>query len=143
MPKRPKGVPDDAVYFPEDKEWGQGAIGLWKHPNGHWRYWAAKGYLISEADYKHGRLLSYRRYHPDGSLAEEGTLDKTGRVVEQTWILPPKGVKSPEDVPSMFHPPKGTARVVKIPRSIPVTARFYDADGNELDNRGRRVRKKK
>lgn len=77
--ERPAGVPEEAFWNADEKEWQVGSYsqGLKKkkrRPVGQWRYWTAGGQLCCIANFdEQGELHgSLERFHPDGTLASRG-----------------------------------------------------------------------
>jgi len=70
---RPADVPAAAIWNDEENEWelGNTVNGL---KVGAWKWWAAPdGYLVCESEFDpQGELVSYVRFHPDGSVARQG-----------------------------------------------------------------------
>ncbi|SEW39348.1 Antitoxin component YwqK of the YwqJK toxin-antitoxin module [Chitinophaga sp. YR573] len=71
--ERPQQVPEEAVYVATNKEWQLGNTNEVGHKIGLWKTWHETGYLRVTVDYSDTTLpFHYQRFHPDGTLAEEG-----------------------------------------------------------------------
>lgn len=76
-PERPHNVPKQAEWNPHEKQWELGNY----HPSGTrcgtWRHWWHEtGHLCAESEYSVEFLETYKRYHPDGTLSQQVSLDR-------------------------------------------------------------------
>ncbi|MBN2378271.1 hypothetical protein JXM67_00495 [candidate division WOR-3 bacterium] len=73
-PHRPEHVPPEAVWLEADNEWELGTTKDGKKV-GKWQWWLAPTYhLCCETYYNDdGEIVSYTRYHPDGTWSRKGT----------------------------------------------------------------------
>src|SRR5512138_384985 len=131
-PKRPPGVPAEAEYFPDWKEWGVGRK-VDGEMVGAWKLWRDDGTFVEDSTWAAGKCDGEkRRYHDDGSLASVAQYanDVMGDIVHHRTK---KKTREPnfDDLPKQI-------RVIEFPRrgEWQYAQRFRTADGKEVDLRG-------
>ena len=133
---RPEGVPEDAIWKQDDREWEQAPTDDDGEKHGLVRWWRADGSLVCETPYVHGKAEGEgRRYHESGELSQ--TFHFVGDKLhgERTWY--PTDTETSETATQGFG--ANVARIVSVYEDgNPVgTPKCYDADGTEVDRYGR------
>ncbi len=74
MMKRPKTVPEDAVFNADENQWELGKRNAAGKPDGLWKFWwATTGHHCCDTVYsKNGTVETFTRYHPDGTYSRKG-----------------------------------------------------------------------
>ncbi|MEC4113411.1 SMI1/KNR4 family protein [Myroides pelagicus] len=126
--KRPKTVPIEAVYDREEQQWVLGQNNALGQPIGEWKCWAGEGYLSSNTFFsEEGELIRCDRFHPNGALAQQMSLDEQGEH-QVTYY------KAAVDTDEYFpHSPFVNAhKAVKQNNSSPSAYLFYDESDSQL-----------
>ncbi|MFJ4683000.1 hypothetical protein [Streptomyces sp. NPDC088789] len=130
FPDRPEGVPAEAEWLAEDREWALGETGA-RGRTGEWRCWRPDGSLAETSRWVDGRMHGlHLRYHDDGSVAMEGP-----------WVEGRRGTTvlyradAPTQETTMEQLPRSVRRMVQDfdAEGYFVRQRFYTADGTEVD----------
>ncbi|AFC25809.1 toxin-antitoxin system YwqK family antitoxin [Saprospira grandis] len=81
QPNRPANLPEEAKWVQSKNRWEAGAINANGKTVGPWKIWRKNGQLWMEMEYdEQGKHINdYRRYHPDGSISQEGSY-KAGKL---------------------------------------------------------------
>lgn len=132
--ERPAQVPENATFDEKEQNWELGEKDGDDKKIGLWTYWRGDGSKECEEEWGDGRArLTYRRFHPDGSVSQSGAKD----LVKDVWVGPMRwtslDVESPED---KFFP----ARNVKAARAFALV--FEDGwvvEEQVLDASGARI----
>lgn len=135
MEKHPD-IPQTAIWSAKNNEWLTGAENEAGQAIGLWEEWHPKGYRIGTIDYGAGTPpFSTRRFHPDGSLAQEGQW-----YGGDTWLGTMRHTNSegPTDTP---FPKRHESAVWSIEfdyvaRKTISSQRFYDKQGNLVGSKG-------
>lgn len=82
--KRPKNVPDAAIWNEEENEWELGKKNTKGKEIGEWNWWLApNGHLCCQAFYSDsGKLTALKRFHPNGELASTLHYNEDGEEVK-------------------------------------------------------------
>lgn len=136
--KRPKDVPNQATFDAADNCWSLGEKDAQDRQIGVWSYWRTDGTHEAEEDWGDGATrLTYRRFHPDGSVSQSGTKDLKRGV----WVGTMRWTKL--DTPSVedrFWPPApSNARAFEVEyddRGRVITDRVFDKDGARITHDG-------
>lgn len=129
-PERPDNVPAEAVWNEAENEWELGELKDGKMV-GEWKWWLAPtGHLccVSQFD-DDGNLVSYVRYHPDGTFSRKGTY-KNG-VEHGTTIC-----QRSHNPTNEFFPPRADETVWRTESvfedGVIVEERYFLEDGTEV-----------
>jgi len=136
-------IPAGATFDKKENEWSFGKRLRGKRV-GVWQFWKApSGYLIAEYVFTDGpdeRAKSWKSFHPNGDLAEEGTYDSGGRVTSQTWRRTKGQTSEAPPYWAEFAPGAwAMTRGAENPTSGGAL-RYFDKQGAELDERGKPLR---
>lgn len=103
---RPAQVPENATFDEKEQNWGLGEKDGDDKKTGLWTYWRGDGSKQCEEEWGDGRArLTYRRFHPDGSVAQSGAKD----LVKEVWVGPMRWTWFEEESPeNQFFPASGT-----------------------------------
>lgn len=137
-PRRPDGVPEEAVWKEDDWQWELAPTDDDGQMDGLVRWWRPDGTLVCETPYEHGVPTGEgRRYHESGEVSQTYMFVDGKLHGERTWY--PTDTETSESATQGFA--DNVARVVGLYKdgNQVEQARFYDADGNELDSYGRPV----
>ncbi|MCF6297864.1 MAG: hypothetical protein L3J08_07770 [Flavobacteriaceae bacterium] len=135
---RPKGVPAEAIWNASNNEWELGSKNEDGGNIGEWKWWLApNGHLVCHTFFNNdGEMLSYTRYHPDGTFSQKGTYiggEKHGTFEYQ---------KSVNESSESSFPPQAPENVFKMiyvydEGEIDMSQnQLFDFKGNELDQYG-------
>jgi hypothetical protein len=74
--ERPQNVPAEAIFNNDDNQWELGVKNSEGRKIGEWKYWwGTTGHLCCQAFSEEAiDVLSYTRFHPDGTYSQKGTL---------------------------------------------------------------------
>lgn len=127
--KKPEGVPQEAVWDPEDEEWCTGKRRANGDGIGEWKWWdAEEGFLICHAFFDDSsKLISAKRFHPNGELAEDIFYDEDGNHISIHFMSTDY---TEEDFPESCF--KNAWKAERIAGVSPKAYRFYDKQGNLL-----------
>lgn len=153
MPKRPTGVPPDAVWNAADREWEQGqtknGVSI-----GTWRWWRPQGTLACESRFDvRGELHGlYQRFHSSGRVSQEGEFHHGEPVNIRTYYRSEK--RTTERFPFQvgdrvakleldFAAYSPRARYAHMFEHDPRNFRFFDIDGVETNREGAPIHSKR
>lgn len=85
VPKRPRGVPAEAVWSEEEKEWVLGQLVDGKR-HGTFRFWRPDGTLCCESTFEHGEAHGpFRRFHQNRQVSQQGCFEHDRRAGQIVW----------------------------------------------------------
>lgn len=138
-PPRPTSVPETAIFDDNDQLWELGERDAEARKIGVWTYWRPDGSKECEETWGDGRTrLTYRRFHPDGSVAHSGAKD----LVRDLWVGRPRWTRIEGESPEHRHwPVSGTPAARAYEMTIDddgwvVDERLFDAAGNRITQGG-------
>jgi len=131
-PPRPASVPADARWNAGENEWESGEYNAQGNPVGEWKWWLApKGYLCCHTFYKgeNGEVMTFTRYHEDGTPSRIGTYVNGEPFGNITWIR--------SDHPTIEEYPGNAGEKVwktvsTVRNGYTVEEHYYDKDGHEI-----------
>lgn len=136
---RPTSVPETATFADDDQLWQMGERDAEARKIGVWIYWRPDGSKECEETWGDGRTrLTYRRFHPDGSVAQSGAKD----LVRDLWVGRPRWTRIEGDSPEHSHwPVRGTPAARAYEMTIDddgwvVDERLFDAAGARITQGG-------
>ncbi|MFZ6182719.1 hypothetical protein [Nannocystis pusilla] len=136
---RPTSVPETATFADDDQLWELGERDAEARKIGVWTYWRPDGSKECEETWGDGRTrLSYRRFHPDGSVAQTGAKD----LVRDLWVGRPRWTRLEGESPEHGHwPVRGTPAARAYEMTIDddgwvVDERLFDAAGARITQGG-------
>jgi hypothetical protein len=134
--ERHPNIPERAAWSQEYNEWRIGPNNSAGEPTGLWEEWHPKGYLIGTIDYGNGTPpFTTRRFHPDGSLAQEGSW-----YGGKTWLGTVRHINSDAPTDAAF-PRRNTPGVWSIEydyvaKNTISSQRFYDKEHHPVGSKG-------
>lgn len=131
-PQRPATVPAEARWNAAEGEWESGKTNAQGNPVGEWKWWLApKGYLCCATIYEgeDGEVMSYTRYHEDGTPSRIGRYIGGQPFGETIWLR--------SDNPTIEqYPPAAGKNVFKtvsiVKGGYTIEEHYYDKQGNEI-----------
>ncbi|MDC0675711.1 hypothetical protein [Nannocystis radixulma] len=136
---RPASVPETAIFDDTDQLWELGERDAESRKVGAWTYWRPDGSKECEEAWGDGRTyMSYRRFHPDGSVAQSSAKD----LARDLWVGRPRWTRLDGDSPEDRHwPVRGTpgARAYEMTLDDDgwvVDERLFDAAGARITQGG-------
>jgi len=134
--ERPAGVPSAATWHAVAEHWEHGTRDDQGCRQGAFQYWRADGTKLCETEFREDEPDGMnRRFHPDGSVASEGTW-RAGTLYDTVHfasqgpsdeLFAPEGRQTPSIVRVEYRCSDGRTNA---------TIRFYDANDREIDRTG-------
>lgn len=137
--KKHKNIPEAATWNAENKQWELGQKNEQGKEIGIWEAWHPEGYCCGTTDYGNGTPpFLFKRFHPDGTLAQEGNLYGGNK-----WLGTYRWIKSKKPTPEGF--PSGDPRQGKnlwkvefdyVEEGVYHAQRFYDIKDRPVNIHG-------
>lgn len=132
---RPEHVPAEAMYVAATKEWTLGNTNESGYKIGIWKTWHETGYLRVTLDYSDTiPPFHYQRFHPDGTLSEEGDWYGGGKFGTVRHIRSEH--PTPEPFRRDLSPQVWSFEVDFIDEQVYDTQRYFDKKGSLVSPSG-------
>lgn len=137
MTQKPAGIPEDAVWSPDDQEWVIEPLDDEGRKHGECLYWRSNGSLVNRCQYEAGEPHGqYYRYHDHGEISRQGTF-RHGQ-------LHGVDVFFRTDSPTQENFPDGLSEIVwraelDMSNGRAVGGRCFDREGRQVTERGEPV----
>ncbi|HSI04144.1 MAG: toxin-antitoxin system YwqK family antitoxin [Myxococcota bacterium] len=85
--ERPAGVPAEAKWVEDDKEWMLGSVSAEGRKQGPYKFWRADGTLCNECNMVDGQPHGpFKRFHENGEVSQEGSFENGELHGTRTWF---------------------------------------------------------
>lgn len=133
-PKRPSNLPESAFWQGSKSRWEMGGYKN-KKPVGEWFFWRKEGILWMEMNFNENGIFdgAYKRYHPDGTLSQEGNYIN-GKL--DGWIKYYRvgsGKSSSEPFPSEVYNYQIVQAQIFHLEGRKLASRYFLANGQQVD----------
>ncbi len=128
-PKRPKDVPQNAIWNSQNGEWETGAKNSDGKMIGEWKWWLApNGHLCCHSFFDdNGQMVSFKRFHPNGEVSQYGEVGDNGKFKERVYV------RTEGETTEIFPVQSATVWTAKVRPGVPVSYDLFDKDGNQIN----------
>ena len=137
-PKRPANLPEKAFWQGSKSRWEMGEYKSGK-PSGEWCFWRKDGLLWMEMNFNDRGVFEggYKRYHPDGTLAQEGNYINGKLDGWVKYYRVASGKSSNEPFPSEAYNYQIVRAEILHLEGRKLASRYYIANGQQVDTYAR------